>query len=110
MKLESLWHKACLTNCNADYVFGNYNDKIDQLEVNIKRAKVKRLEYLKRKACDVVRKAALASTKFHTDFPSSSFVDTFENLITEYLTRADQPSDRSCDVAAASQCSLSVSE
>ena len=46
MKLESLWHKACLPKCNADHVFGDCNDKIVQLEVNTKRAKLKRLEYL----------------------------------------------------------------
>ena len=38
MKLKSLWHKACLTKCNADHVFGNCNDKIVQLEVNSKMA------------------------------------------------------------------------
>ena len=42
MKLESLWHQACLTKCNADYVFGNCNDKIVQLETNTKRAKLKK--------------------------------------------------------------------
>ena len=110
IKLESLWHKACLTKCNADYVFGKCNNKDVQLGVNTKRAKLKRLEYLKRKACDVVRNAAPASTKFHNDFSSLSFVDTSKNLLSEYLTVADQPSDLSCDVADASQCSLSVSE
>ena len=110
MKLESLWHKACLPKCNADHVFGDCNDKIVQLEVNAERAELKRLEYLERKACDVVRKAALASIKFHNDFSSLSCVDTSENLISEYLTVADQPSDLSCAVADASQRSLSVSD
>ena len=41
MKLESLWHKACRTKCNADDVFGDCNDKIVQLEVNTKQAKLK---------------------------------------------------------------------
>ena len=34
MKVESLWHKACLAKCNADYIFSDCNDKIVQLEVN----------------------------------------------------------------------------
>ena len=78
--------------------------------MNTKRAELKRLEYLERKACDVVRKAALASTKFHNNFSSSSFVDTSKNLLSEHLTVADQPSDLSCDVADVSQCFLSVSD
>ena len=110
MKLESLWHKACLRKGNADYVFGNCNDKIVQLQVNTKRAKLKRLKYLKLKTCDVVRKAALASIKFHNNFSSSSFVDTSKNLISEYLTVADQPNYLSCDVANASPHTLSVSD
>ena len=110
MKLESLSHKACLPKCNANHVLGDCNDKIVQLEVNTKRAELKRLEYLERKACDVVRKAALASIEFHNDFSSLSCVDTSENLISEYLTVADQPSDLSCAVAGAFQCSLSVSD
>ena len=110
MKLESLWHKACLLKCNADHVFGDCNDKIVQLEVNTKRAELKRLEYFERKACDVVRKAALVSIEFHNDFSSLSCVDTSENLISEYLTVADQPSDLSCAVADAFQRSLSVSD
>ena len=110
MKLKSLWHKACLTKCNADYVFNNCNDKIVQLEVNTKQAELKSLEYRKRKACDVVHKAALASTKFHNDFSSLSFLETSENLLSEYLTVADQPSGLSCDVADDFQRSLSVSD
>ena len=110
MKLESFWLKACLPKCNADHVFGDCNDKIVQLEVNTKRAELKRLEYLERKACDVVRKASLASIKFHNDCSSLSCVDTSENLISEYLTVADQPSDLSCAVADAFQRSLSVSD
>ena len=78
--------------------------------MNTKRAKLKRLKYLKRKACDVVRKPALASTKFYDNFSSFSFVDTSKNLLSEYLTVADQPRDFSCDVADTSQCSLSVSD
>ena len=42
MKLESLGHKACLTKCNADHIFGDCN-KIVQLEVNTKKAELKRL-------------------------------------------------------------------
>ena len=34
MKVESLWHKACLAKCNADYIFSDCNEKIVQLEVN----------------------------------------------------------------------------
>ena len=104
------WHKACLAKCNAGYVFGNCNDKIVQLEVSTKLAKLKRLECLNRKVCDVARKAALASTKFHNDFSPLSFVHPSKNLISEYLTGAGQPSDLSCDVADASQCFLSVSD
>ena len=99
-----------MPKCNADHVFGDCNDKIVQLEVNTKRAELKRLEYLERKACDVVRKAALASIEFHNDFSSLSCVDTSENLIPEYLTVADQPSDLSCAVADAFQRFLSVSD
>ena len=47
IKLESLWHKACLAKCNADYVFSDCNNKIVQpvqLEVNTKRAELKRHE------------------------------------------------------------------
>ena len=91
-------------------VFGDCNDKIVQLEVNTKKAKLKRLKYLEGKACDVVRKAALASTKFHYEFSFLSFVRTSENLASEYLTIADQPGDFSCDVDGASKCSLSVSD
>ena len=110
MKLESLRHKACLRKGNADYVFGNCNDKIVQLQVNTKRAKLKRLEYLKQKACDIARKAALASIKFHYNFSSLSFVDTSKNFVSEYLTVADQPHHLSCDVANASPHTLSVSD
>ena len=110
MKLENLWRKACLRKGNADYVFGNCNDKIVQQQVNTKRAKLKRLEYFKQKTCDVVRKAALASIKFHNNFSSLSFVDTSKNLISEYLTEADQPNYLSCDVANASPHTSSVSD
>ena len=99
-----------MAKCNADHVFGDCNDKIVQLKVNTTRAKLKRLEYLERKVCNVVCKAALASTIFHNDFSSLSFVDTSENLISEYITVANQPRDLSCDVADATQSSLSVSD
>ena len=46
MKLEILWHKACLAKCNANYVFGDCNDKIVQVEVNTKRSELKRLGYV----------------------------------------------------------------
>ena len=78
--------------------------------VNTKRAELKRHQYLEQKACDVVRKAALASTKFHYDFTFLSFVHTSKNHISEYVIVADQPSDLSCDVADAAQCALSGSD
>ena len=70
--------------------------------MNTKRTELKRLKYLERKACAVVSKVALASTKFYNDLSSLSFVGIFENPLSAYLTVADQRSDHSCDVADAS--------
>ena len=99
MKLPSFWHKAYSIKCSADHVFDDCNDKVVQLEMNTTRADFKRLKYLEQKICNVDCKAALAFTKFHNDFSSLSFVNIFENFLSDDLTTADQPNDLSCDVA-----------